>query len=386
LLVPIAYPFSLGAGNNGAYTAPEVLAKLGLLEALGCSYFGDSHIAEAHFQPDPTLPEIRSNDFPEIAIRNFIPTLSAIIKTANNIIAATQKGGKPILIGGDHSQLIASTVAMINNNTAADVAKIINELFGDGSTYSIHLSDSKQSRSFRATCFENEDLETFVGKGCISDKQEFEDRLDSLEMTEMTQEFKAINYPDGSHDFGIIQIDAHTDCNTPLTSPSGNIHGMSIATVCGLLNPSMGGIIKPENVVFIGTRSMEMAEIAIAQALNMKIFSIEAVKLQGLAETLAMAKKHLQDRGVTKCLLSIDIDGFDPDMGMHATGAPVKNGIDPDIGIQHLKGIAADEFFAGFDITEYHPTLDDASRSTGKLIIELVKSMVSTAEAYGRTK
>ena len=65
---------------------------------------------------------------------------------------------------------------------------------------------------------------------------------------------------------GVIWVDAHADFNTPATSPSGNIHGMPLATLTGLGHPDLVGIggpgasVRTEDVVIIGLRSVDVEE------------------------------------------------------------------------------------------------------------------------------
>src|SRR3982074_496393 len=65
---------------------------------------------------------------------------------------------------------------------------------------------------------------------------------------------------------GLIWIDAHTDINTPDTSPSGNVHGMPLAALLGLFDSPLGNIygwspkVSPENVVLVGVRDIDEDE------------------------------------------------------------------------------------------------------------------------------
>ncbi len=378
----VAYPYSLGARVTSAMNGPLTLLELGLLEHINAEFIGQAFMPEAAEKPDARLPKIVDSNFPEVALRNLTPTISALTKTVSNLLKAYDKGLKPVLVGGDHSQLIASSLALAMRGsgfvpTASAIEEALAGMFGNREVYKAHFKDSKASRCFRAMCLENEDLEVYIGPDAALDEPELKIRLDALEMTEMVEEYKNISYTNDLSGIGILQIDAHADCNTPLTSPTGNIHGMTIAALAGLLNPGRGGLIRPSNIVFIGTRSLEMGELSILQALGMKIFSMEHVSRSGLPKTFQAAKEYLAANGVDKCILSIDVDGFDPDSGAHATGAPVKDGISTTEGFRALQACLLDPFFAGADLTEYHPTLDDPSKTTGHFIIKLLKSITN---------
>ena len=73
---------------------------------------------------------------------------------------------------------------------------------------------------------------------------------------------------------GLIWIDAHTDINTPESSPSGNVHGMPLAALMGLWPSELGNIfdfspkVKPENCVLVGVRDIEFDPEALSKAIN----------------------------------------------------------------------------------------------------------------------
>src|SRR6201987_2514771 len=68
------------------------------------------------------------------------------------------------------------------------------------------------------------------------------------------------------HKIGLIWIDAHSDMNTPETSPSGNVHGMPLAAIMGLGPPELANVlnfspkVSPENCVLVGVRDIDLIE------------------------------------------------------------------------------------------------------------------------------
>lgn len=102
-------------------------------------------------------------------------------------------------------------------------------------------------------------------------------------------------------DLGLIWIDAHGDINTDETSMSGNIHGMPVAAVLGMghhrltevLQP--GAKIKSENIIYIGIKDLDQAEIEIMRKENITVFTIMDL-MRGGIEPLAQSLFELQKR------------------------------------------------------------------------------------------
>ena len=166
---------------------------------------------------------------------------------------------------------------------------------------------------------------------------------------------------DEHRDFGLLWIDAHFDLHTPATSDSGNMHGMPVATLMGygideLVNTRFDGAkIKPENVVFIGTRCFETPEQKLAEKLGMKIFYAHDVNRQGFQSCLRQATQYFQSKKIPFGM-SFDMDSLDISE-MTALGTPVANGLilnDVMDGFLNtdLTGLEIVE------IVEYNPTLD----------------------------
>lgn len=119
-------------------------------------------------------------------------------------------------------------------------------------------------------------------------------------------------------DIGLIWFDAHMDGHTPETTPSGNIHGMPVATLLGYGYPTLTNIlhdtakIKPENLCLIGTRSFESGEAALLKKLNVKIYDMEEIAKHGFKEVLQDAIHHVS-RHTIGYGFSLDLDGLDPE-------------------------------------------------------------------------
>src|SRR5262249_55803052 len=90
---------------------------------------------------------------------------------------------------------------------------------------------------------------------------------------------------------GLIWIDAHMDAHTPLTTPSGNLHGMPLACLFGLGDPRLtsiagGAALDPRRVCLLGVRSFEAEEAVLLQQLGVRVFFMHEVVRRGLQNVM----------------------------------------------------------------------------------------------------
>src|SRR5215470_1677586 len=94
---------------------------------------------------------------------------------------------------------------------------------------------------------------------------------------------------------GIIWLDAHTDSNTPETSPSGNIHGMPLAALLGYGARELTHVagfspkVLPENTAIIGARSIDPGERAFLKSLGIRVFTMSELDERGMADVVLEA-------------------------------------------------------------------------------------------------
>ena len=164
------------------------------------------------------------------------------------------------------------------------------------------------------------------------------------------------------HNLGVIWCDAHADSNTDKLSPSGNIHGMSMAASLGMGNPALvkvGGYkhkIKPEHVVFIGLRDMDTAEEKLVKGLPVKIYRVEDVAEKGIERVMDETVKYLS----AKCdgiHLSFDLDVMDP-REICGVGTPVENGIGFHTMQKAMQNLAGCAKLTSAEFVELNPLLD----------------------------
>ena len=137
-------------------------------------------------------------------------------------------------------------------------------------------------------------------------------------------------------DLKIIWIDAHGDCNTVETSPSGNYHGMPVAHLLGWIKEGeIKGFdwftpsLKAENIVYIGLRDVDAQEKKLLKDHNIKCFSPYDIEIKGgianvMTETLAYLGADNGNKTPIHC--SWDVDGCDPEF-MSGTGTRARCGL-----------------------------------------------------------
>ncbi len=186
-------------------------------------------------------------------------------------------------------------------------------------------------------------------------------------------------YPDQR--LGVIWIDAHADLHSPFTSPSGNVHGMSLATAMAADNEEMavkkpdahtkkcwndlkntGGFapkIQPQDLVYIAVRSTEAGEDHLIKKHNIRNFTVEEVKEKSPDAVALETLKILS--GCDLIYLSFDVDSLDPTIS-RGTGTPVENGINKNEAMALIRQFLAHDKVACFEMVEINPTLDHKNK------------------------
>lgn len=177
---------------------------------------------------------------------------------------------------------------------------------------------------------------------------------------------------------GVIWFDAHGDLNTIQTSPSGNVHGMSLAASLGCGHHALtrlGGNqpkIRPEHVVLIGTRSLDPGEEELIRRMGIQLYSARDVKRMGMEEVVqrALAAVSGHTDGVH---VSFDMDGLDPSAAP-GVGTPVSGGIRLQEAKTAMELIGESGTLISADFVEVNPALDLRNR-TSQAAVELMCSL-----------
>lgn len=186
-------------------------------------------------------------------------------------------------------------------------------------------------------------------------------------------------------DLCLIWVDAHADINTPMTSPSGNLHGQSVAFMLKELKdkmPELPGFswMKPflssRDLVYIGLRDIDPGEHIILKNLGIQYFTMRDIDRMGIQRVMEVTLDHLLARKQRPIHLSFDIDAFDPSLAP-ATGTPVSGGLTYREGIYITEEIHNTGLLSAMDLVEVNPVLG-ASRgeveSTAGLAVDVIAS------------
>lgn len=177
---------------------------------------------------------------------------------------------------------------------------------------------------------------------------------------------------------GLLWIDAHADLNTPTTSPSGNIHGMPVAALLGDGDDRLtgvwggGGVISPEDVVYVGLRSIDPGERERIGELGIRTYTMTEIDRRGMAEVASEAILHLSHRD--RLHVSFDADALDPDLAP-GVGTPVKGGLSYREAHLLMEMLSGSGRVTSLDLVEVNPILDVRNR-TADIMVEMAASLL----------
>ncbi len=176
----------------------------------------------------------------------------------------------------------------------------------------------------------------------------------------------------------VLWLDAHADFNTSAITPSGNIHGMPVAVLCGhgpqpLLQmiQAAGGALSPADFRLIGVRSVDVQERAFVHAQGLEVFDMRHLDEHGMRSVLQQALMGLDDN--THLHLSFDVDFLDPDIAP-GVGTPVRGGPTYREAQLCMEMIADTGCLGSLDVVELNPARDMQNR-TAELVVDLVESL-----------
>jgi arginase len=176
---------------------------------------------------------------------------------------------------------------------------------------------------------------------------------------------------------GLIWIDAHSDINTPASSPSGNVHGMPLAAIMGLGPAELGSIfnfspkISPENCVLVGVRDIDAIEKENVRRAGIKVFTMRDIDERGMRTVMEEAVR-VASQGTAGFHVSLDMDWVDPE-DAPGVGTPVRGGATYREAHLAMEIIAENGGMQSFEIVEVNPVIDEHNR-TADLAVELALS------------
>lgn len=177
----------------------------------------------------------------------------------------------------------------------------------------------------------------------------------------------------------VLWLDAHADCNTPDISPTGNMHGMPVASLCGLGPAPLAGMagfspaVAGGAICQIGLRSVDDVEKRMIQRLGLEVFDMRAIDELGMRAVMQQALAGLEGTDDVHLHLSFDVDFLDPDIAP-GTGTTVRGGPNYREAQLCMEMIADTGCLASIDIVELNPALD-VRNQTAELVVDLVESL-----------
>jgi arginase len=177
---------------------------------------------------------------------------------------------------------------------------------------------------------------------------------------------------------GLIWIDAHTDINTPESSPSGNVHGMPLAAIMGLGPPELANIfgfspkVAPENCVLVGVRDIDSAEKENVRKAGIEVYTMRDIDERGMRTVMEEALRAA-GRGTAGYHVSLDMDWIDPE-DAPGVGTPVRGGATYREAHLAMEIIADHGRLTSFEIVEVNPVIDERNQ-TANLAVELALSV-----------
>jgi arginase len=176
---------------------------------------------------------------------------------------------------------------------------------------------------------------------------------------------------------GVIWFDAHTDMNTPETSPTGNVHGMPLAIALGLSGDSRFRsdawpipMLTDARTVLIGVRSVDEGEKRRLRELGVHVFTMYDVDRHGI-DTIVEEAIGLASGGAF-LHVSLDMDVVDPEQAP-GVGTPVRGGITYREAHLGMEILAKHGVVSSLEVVEVNPVLD-VHNATASLAVELVCS------------
>ncbi|MFN8277394.1 MAG: arginase [Chitinophagales bacterium] len=203
-------------------------------------------------------------------------------------------------------------------------------------------------------------------------------------------------YPDSN--IGVIWIDAHADLHSPYTTPSGNMHGMPLATALAEDNienkvndldyetielwemlKNVGDIqpkIEYRDLMFFTLRDFEEQEGYLIKKNKVKVVTTSEIKKTGITKVCREAIKYLNH--CDKIYITFDVDALDPTVS-RGTGTPVKGGLNEREAADIILDLIQNERICCIEFTEVNPTLD-SENVMAETVFEILQKVVRQVE------
>lgn len=186
----------------------------------------------------------------------------------------------------------------------------------------------------------------------------------------------------------VLWIDAHGDFNTPEITPTGNMHGMALAMLCGEpvlpAGPGMPHLqcVRPENVLMLGTRSLDPCEAVLMRHRGLNTVGMMQIAKFGLRLPLQRFLDRVRlARGVLH--VSFDVDALDPSIAP-GVGTPVRRGLDEGQACVIFDLLRQCELVRSLDVVELDPS-QDVDRRTARFVVRMIANLLRADHAHRET-
>lgn len=175
----------------------------------------------------------------------------------------------------------------------------------------------------------------------------------------------------------VLWLDAHADFNTSQVTPSGNVHGMPVACLCGLGPDALTRMgqhspaLRPEQIRQIGIRSVDQEEKRLIKQHQVDVYDMRYIDENGMKRTMQAALAGIDAN--THLHVSFDVDFLDPQIAP-GVGTTVPGGVNYREAQLVMEMIADTGLMGSLDIVELNPLLDHNNR-TAELAVDLVESL-----------
>ena len=175
----------------------------------------------------------------------------------------------------------------------------------------------------------------------------------------------------------VLWLDAHADFNTSTLTPSGNLHGMPLACLCGFGPEALTGLagqvpaIVPEAVRQIGIRSVDAGERSFVHAQGLEVYDMRFIDEMGMRHTLDQALSQLS--ADDHLHVSFDVDFLDPEIAP-GVATTVRGGPNYREAQLCMEMIADSGLLGSLDVMELNPALDLRNK-TAELAVDLIESL-----------
>jgi arginase len=175
----------------------------------------------------------------------------------------------------------------------------------------------------------------------------------------------------------VLWFDAHADFNTSVLTPSGNIHGMPVACLCGYGPPELVGLggtvpaIRPSQLCQIGIRSVDAGEKRFVHEVGFEVFDMRYIDEMGMRQVIEHVLAGVD--ASTHIHVSLDVDFLDPDIAP-GVGTTVPGGPTYREAQLCMEMVADTGRLGSLDIVELNPAFDVRNR-TAEVAVDLIGSL-----------